>query len=258
MIKKNKLYAVVAMMVASVLCSMPVSASSTTSDDDGKDKMVPCSKFGLPMKDRVECFDGGEKERLYLGSTFALTKLSNWITNPNDMPIFLFTDTDPFGNKGLVINKKPLQGTAWTESNADKTFGFAENSNNLSYRTMNVKGVDYNLIEFAPKTSQKFVEMTEGTGFFFAGFLTESDKQKADRNKPIFHIEYIIRTYGAIDKNGTYIVNGKVSSVTHSHAFYYGAWCGDGVVDEKFGEVYDDGMNNGKPGFATTDCKNKL
>lgn len=29
------------------------------------------------------------------------------------------------------------------------------------------------------------------------------------------------------------------------------------MVDAKFGEVYDDGVNNGKPGFASTDCKTK-
>lgn len=40
------------------------------------------------------------------------------------------------------------------------------------------------------------------------------------------------------------------------HVFVYGAWCGDGVVDADH-EKYDDGINNGKPGYASTDCQKK-
>lgn len=35
----------------------------------------------------------------------------------------------------------------------------------------------------------------------------------------------------------------------HTHkenAFFYGSWCGDGVLDPQFEEA-DDGKNNGKP-----------
>jgi hypothetical protein len=52
-------------------------------------------------------------------------------------------------------------------------------------------------------------------------------------------------------------INGKDKSVHKEHIFYYGSWCGDGVVDSQFGEKYDDGINNGKPGYASTDCQKK-
>lgn len=41
------------------------------------------------------------------------------------------------------------------------------------------------------------------------------------------------------------------------HVFVYGAWCGDGVLDRVHGEEQDDGVNNGKPGYASTDCKKR-
>ena len=52
-------------------------------------------------------------------------------------------------------------------------------------------------------------------------------------------------------------INGKDKSVHKEHIFYYGSWCGDGVVDSQFGEKYDDGINNGKSGYASTDCQKK-
>ncbi len=75
-----------------------------------------------------------------------------------------------------------------------------------------------------------------------------------DRNAPMLRLTFETTTYG-FTADGK--INGKDKSVHKEHIFYYGSWCGDGVVDSQFGEKYDDGINNGKPGYASTDCQKK-
>lgn len=56
-------------------------------------------------------------------------------------------------------------------------------------------------------------------------------------------------------------VDGKEIDAIKTHIScqpYEITWCGDGIVDNEFGEKYDDGINNGKLGFASKDCKRKL
>ena len=52
-------------------------------------------------------------------------------------------------------------------------------------------------------------------------------------------------------------INGKDKNVIYHHAFFYGSWCGDGVVDREFGEEFDDGTNSDKAGaYLVNNCKN--
>lgn len=124
---------------------------------------------------------------------------------------------------------------------------------NGGWEAFNLKGVQYLARKIMPNNSpEKFVENVPGSSLVFV----DIDK-KADRNKPVLQMTFTTRTFGSFERNSVIYPDKSAITIHKEHAFYYGSWCGDGVVDAQFGEKYDDGANNGKPGYASTDCQTK-
>lgn len=85
------------------------------------------------------------------------------------------------------------------------------------------------------------------------------DGKVADRNSPIAKVVFKTITYPINPATGNIRFKDPNNAFRHTeHLFFYPAWCGDGVVDSEYGEKFDNGTNNGKPGFASTDCQTKV
>lgn len=173
--------------------------------------------------------------------------MTDRLTNHGNTPVYLFAN-DPFGNTGVEYDFRALQGTQW--SIPTNPFEFVPAND---WRNMTVRGQNYPFRTWNPGETKDLVRMKSGYGVF-APHIANT----VDRNQPTLSLTYTTRTFGAVkNSQGEYVPNGKDLKVHKEHVFYYSAWCGDGVVDSQYGEVYDDGVNNGKPGYASTDCKTK-
>ena len=152
---------------------------------------------------------------------------------------------DPYGTPGYTVHTSVLQGNS-SNWHADMTF---ESTPNLTWYKISNKGTDYAYTTFKKGVRTEFTKNRPGTSIRFI-----KGEPTFDRNAPMLRMTFTTTTYGLTqDKK----INGKDKNVHKEHVFYYGSWCGDGVVDSQFGEKYDDGINNGKPGYASTDCQKK-
>ena len=166
----------------------------------------------------------------------------HFLNNTADRVMF---GKDPYGTPGYTVHTSVLQGNS-SNWHADMTF---ESTPNLTWYKISNKGTDYAYTTFKKGVRTEFTKNRPGTSIRFI-----KGEPTFDRNAPMLRMTFTTTTYGLTqDKK----INGKDKNVHKEHVFYYGSWCGDGVVDSQFGEKYDDGINNGKPGYASTDCQKK-
>ena len=203
-------------------------------------KQVDCRKYNLPSTEH--CSEG---PRLYASPTSGLTTVDNSYTNKSTADRVMFAE-DPFGAKGYDVKFEVLQGDENVNFYSDWLF---TPSPQLNWYKINMKGKDYVYTIFKKGEITTFTQNKQGTSLRFL----KADKT-LDRNKPILKLIFRTTTYG-INKERK--INGKDKNVIYHHAFFYGSWCGDGVVDREFGEEFDDGTNSDKAGaYLVNNCKN--
>ena len=153
----------------------------------------------------------------------------HFLNNTADRVMF---GKDPYGTPGYTVHTSVLQGNS-SNWHADMTF---ESTPNLTWYKISNKGTDYAYTTFKKGVRTEFTKNRPGTSIRFI-----KGEPTFDRNAPMLRMTFTTTTYGLTqDKK----INGKDKNVHKEHVFYYGSWCGDGVVDSQFGEKYDDGINN--------------
>lgn len=197
---------------------------------------VSCSRYDLPTKD--QCFLG---ERIYVGNS--ILDLADSFNNKWNIPLFLFVGQDAWWRDlASKVNIEFLQWATWYKP---------KNFINLNpERKFNERFAH----EIQPGSSKVFIRNEEWSTLTLA-----SVSNQTNYNKPVIKLTYETNAFnGKINPTSGSWIPDKDNFTKHfEHAFYYASWCGDWVVDSKYGEKFDDGTNNGKPGFASTDCQTK-
>lgn len=198
---------------------------------------VSCSRYDLPTKD--QCFLG---ERIYVGNS--ILDLADSFNNKWNIPLFLFVGQDAWWRDlASKVNIEFLQWATWYKP---------KNFINLNpERKFNERFAH----EIQPGSSKVFIRNEEWSTLTLA-----SVSNQTDYNKPVIKLTYETNAFnGKINPTSGSWIPDKDNFTKHfEHAFYYASWCGDWVVDSQYGEKFDDGTNNGKPGFASTDCQTKV
>lgn len=197
---------------------------------------VSCSRYDLPTKD--QCFLG---ERIYVGNS--ILDLADSFNNKWNIPLFLFVGQDAWWRDlASKVNIEFLQWATWYKP---------KNFINLNpERKFNERFAH----EIQPGSSKVFIRNEEWSTLTLA-----SVSNQTNYNKPVIKLTYETNAFnGKINPTSGSWIPDKDNFTKHfEHAFYYASWCGDWVVDSQYGEKFDDGTNNGKPGFASTDCQTK-
>ena len=108
----------------------------------------------------------------------------------------------------------------------------------------------YPAIRINGRTSKIIAKSTSALAF-------NSRPAHINYNNPVYQLTYTTKSFGSITEDGEVYPDAENVTYHNEHAFFFPSWCGDGVVDTQFGEKFDDGINNGRPGFASTDCQKK-
>lgn len=203
-------------------------------------RTVGCESFGLPTTD--QCFTS---DAVYLKQ--GLSSVGDMITNTETTPIFVFQN-DPWNElPGVTTTSQALQGSTWAVP------FFEHIKEATDWREFTRNGKTYYAREIAGGATSQLLRSTSG------GYLVFSSvPNSADPKKPLLQITFTTTAFASKLSNGITIPDKTVTKTHKEHAFFYGAWCGDGIVQTQFGEKYDDGANNGKPGYASTDCQTKV
>jgi len=107
-------------------------------------------------------------------------------------------------------------------------------------------GVPY--IFYYPGESSTWIRTKSGQYFRFASHGTA-----ATRTSPLFRIAYTVQVTPQ-SSNGT----AGTTVTTKECSFYYGKWCGDGIIDTDKGEQCDNGALNGASnGTCSSTCQNQ-
>lgn len=153
--------------------------------------------------------------------------------------------TDWNGNPGFITNYYELQGTKWSVPHMEyqpAVPGKLDVGNYVRPST-GQKHPTYRL-QPTPWPGLPLTKARQGEALLFR---SAENINSIDYSKPAIRIEYVTRTYDSEFRDGRYLPNESRSTIHREHVFYYPSWCGDGVLDKDYGEVYDDGVNNGKP-----------
>lgn len=173
--------------------------------------------------------------------------MADYFTNKNNFDVALFENTKL--GPGFTYEFKPRQnGVVYAVS--PKTGMFKYTGIDTAYT---INGSKYNAQIIPANSGKTLIAETVDDSYFSIHKVAKN----TNKDLPIMSLTYTTRVFAAI-KNKKGVINFTSPSVHKEHAFFKAAWCGDGVVDTQFGEKYDDGPNNGKPGYASTDCTKKV
>ena len=190
-----------------------------------------------------ECFIGGT---LYVSEALSVPYMGNYFTNKNNFDVAFFENTKL--GPGFTYEFKPRQnGVVYA---VPKTGMFKYTGIDTAYT---INGSKYNAQIIPANSGKTLIAETVDDSYFSIHKVAKN----TNKDLPVMSLTYTTRVFAAIkDKKG--VINFTSPSVYKTHTFFKAAWCGDGVVDTQFGEKYDDGPNNGKPGYASTDCTKKV
>lgn len=226
-----KKFTLLTLLVASVSFSLTTFA--------GENREVSCSTNNysseyshLWVSNSDQCFIG-QNVYLWYSITNLQDYLYNYSSNPNLKVVFFTNRSDAFR-----YDFKTLQNSTWYYSGEPLMQKVAGDNMSKSWEPY----------IYLNKWEKKLIAHSIGNSSIRLGDVSSS----TNKDKPVAILTYTTKHHE--------FNNGSLSGpITHKeHTFYYASWCGDGVVDSRYGEKYDDGKNNGKPGFATTDCKNRV
>lgn len=216
-------------------------------------KEKSCLSFGiiaLPFSETY-CFEG---PAFYVDHGTWTLQLS--YGNNHDKNLFIFGKSPLDQKSGLIVDHVFLQGSTWLRPD---NYSFVGDEQKIRGFQVTQNGEVYGAREIPAKSTEVIVQNKEGTALSL-----KSIPNTADRNKPALQITF--KTQGYLGKQNTdkdgitrWYPDLKSKPITMvNHLFIYATWCGDGVVQDKYGELFDDGINNGKRGFASLDCQSKV
>lgn len=233
----KKLFSSFSCIIAIILWGI----SATSAMEINKLPEVSCVRYGLSADQ--QCFEG---ERIYLKN--GIEEIRDTMTNRWKENIYFFQKNPWTDEKGFEVTFDPLQWTTWA---VPRTMQI--DFNTQDWINYNINGVKHLGIKIEPGETKSILRNGDSSPLVFVGL----GNQQLNREQPFLKMTIKTNDHGTFWHNNTPYPNRKKIHTHYENVFYYGAWCGDGVVDTRFGEKYDDGANNGKPGFATTDCQSK-